>query len=189
METLKKCTKCKILKSISEFSIDNSRYDNLKATCNKCCNINTKNWYANNVEKARKIANDSYKKRKESISERRKQLRALNPEKHKESVKNTKLKNSVHYQNLNKLASWRRAGMKNMTIEKYEKMFELQKECCAICNIHQSKLKKKLFVDHDHTTGKVRGLLCPQCNSVLGYVNDSIEVLVKMIGYLKAHRS
>lgn len=69
--------------------------------------------------------------------------------------------------------------------EEYLKMFDEQKGCCAICNISQTELKKKLFVDHCHNTGKVRGLLCRQCNSVLGYAYDNVDILTKSIEYLK----
>lgn len=47
-----------------------------------------------------------------------------------------------------------------------------QKECCAIC-----KEKTNLVVDHDHGTGKVRGLLCSNCNTGLGMLKDSPDIL------------
>ena len=47
-----------------------------------------------------------------------------------------------------------------------------QKGCCAMCGIHDSKIKSKtfakLYIDHDHKTGIIRELLCPQCNFALG---------------------
>lgn len=56
-----------------------------------------------------------------------------------------------------------------ITQEDYDRMFDNQKGCCAICGIHQSKLKQKLHVDHCHNTGKVRKLLCRNCNIHLGW--------------------
>lgn len=67
----------------------------------------------------------------------------------------------------------------------YDKLFVVQKGKCAICKAHQSKIKKKLCVDHDHTTGKVRGLLCGKCNTGLGFFKDRIENLSGAILYLK----
>lgn len=60
-------------------------------------------------------------------------------------------------------------------------LLEQQHYKCAICG-----RKEKLFVDHDHNGKRVRGLLCLQCNSALGYAKDNIEILKKMIEYLSA---
>mgnify|MGYP001585018387 CR=1 FL=1 len=56
---------------------------------------------------------------------------------------------------------------------------------CKICNVHQKELKHQLGVDHNHTTGKVRGLLCGSCNKGLGLFKDSIELLLKASYYLE----
>ena len=55
-----------------------------------------------------------------------------------------------------------------LTPEEYNRMFENQSGCCAICKKHQSEFKRRLAVDHDHGTGQVRGLLCGACNVLLG---------------------
>lgn len=75
------------------------------------------------------------------------------------------------------------------TIEEYNILFELQKGCCVICGRHQSEFKRALAVDHNHTTGKPRGLLCQNCNLMIGYALDSTEVLEKAVEYLKEHES
>jgi hypothetical protein len=74
-----------------------------------------------------------------------------------------------------------------ITIEDYNFLFNLQSGCCAICGKHQSAEKKRLHVDHDHATGKIRGLLCVNCNSMLGQAKDSINILQNSIEYLKRH--
>ncbi len=56
---------------------------------------------------------------------------------------------------------------------------------CEICGTHESKLKRKLSVDHDHDTGKVRGLLCTKCNMGMGYFNDKIVHMMLALDYLK----
>ena len=61
-----------------------------------------------------------------------------------------------------------------LTIEQWQKMFNEQNGRCKICQKHQSKLKSPLCVDHDHTTGKVRGLLCPSCNHRLIAFDDKV---------------
>jgi Recombination endonuclease VII len=79
-----------------------------------------------------------------------------------------------------------------ITPETYYKLLEQQNGCCAICGTNNpwnktyKKIKKSKFsVDHCHTTGKVRGLLCTKCNRALGLVNDNIETVFRMAGYLK----
>ncbi len=62
----------------------------------------------------------------------------------------------------------------------WDRLFEVQHGKCAICN----KTKKLLHVDHCHETGKVRGLLCYNCNNGLGRFKDNIEFLKTAINYL-----
>lgn len=78
--------------------------------------------------------------------------------------------------------------------EYYKKLKE-QDNKCAICGCEETSLFKnipgkikKLAIDHNHETGKIRGLLCWRCNSVLGRLNENVELIDKMIGYLKHHK-
>lgn len=82
----------------------------------------------------------------------------------------------------------RHAYRKNygITLENYNEMFETQNECCAICLRHRSVFEKNFYVDHCHKTLRVRGLLCFDCNTTLGRVNDNIETLKRAISYLEA---
>jgi 2-polyprenyl-3-methyl-5-hydroxy-6-metoxy-1,4-benzoquinol methylase len=63
-------------------------------------------------------------------------------------------------------------------------MLYRQQELCAICGEKETK-NKALSVDHCHTTSKIRGLLCSKCNVAMGAFNDDIEMLNKVIRYLK----
>jgi len=74
-----------------------------------------------------------------------------------------------------------------LTYDEYNKMFQEQNGCCFICGKHQSELKRKLFVDHNHRTGEVRKLLCNKCNSVLGLVEEDKNILVNVINYLETY--
>jgi hypothetical protein len=76
-----------------------------------------------------------------------------------------------------------------ITPEEYDKMLEDQNYSCYICHIHEDKLDRSLAVDHCHTTGKVRGLLCGSCNRFLGKINESIETVERMLEYLKSHKN
>lgn len=74
----------------------------------------------------------------------------------------------------------------NISIEQYNILLEVQNNRCAICGIPGSEnYSKKLCVDHDHKTGKVRGLLCQRCNWLLGRSCDNINVFKSAIAYLK----
>lgn len=72
----------------------------------------------------------------------------------------------------------------------YDRLFSLQKGKCAICMQPQNSSRNKaLAVDHDHTTGKVRGLLCDTCNRALGLFKDDIFILSMSIEYLKRNNN
>lgn len=73
-----------------------------------------------------------------------------------------------------------------MTLEEYDQLYEKQNGCCAICFIKEQP-NKKLSIDHDHKTGKIRGLLCNPCNVSMGYAKEDIKILEKMIQYLEDH--
>ena len=64
-------------------------------------------------------------------------------------------------------------------------MYNEQQGCCLICKIHQSEINKKFHVDHCHSTDKIRGLLCPDCNHLLGFAKDNTEILKNAIDYLQ----
>lgn len=80
-----------------------------------------------------------------------------------------------------KEAAWKMAGIKDFTVENYQDMAERQNGKCAICR----RPTKKLQADHNHSTGKVRGLLCQACNLVIGQAHDSIDILEKSVLYLR----
>lgn len=75
-----------------------------------------------------------------------------------------------------------------ITVEQYNELYQKQKGCCAICGIHQSELKKSLCIDHDHSTGKIRGLLCSNHNTGIGLLNDNYEMILKAAIYLHKHK-
>ena len=75
---------------------------------------------------------------------------------------------------------------KNWYLNTREKAAEKKRpERCEICNELGNNFKYGLHYDHDHKTGKFRGWLCGNCNLVLGLVKDNIEVLEKMVVYIK----
>lgn len=98
--------------------------------------------------------------------------------------------NSKTYRESNRLrclqAGWRRNGIINadgtqFKIVDYLKIKEIQDSKCFICSLSE----KLLYADHNHTTGKIRGLLCRECNFSLGLLQESKERLQKAISYLE----
>ncbi len=75
----------------------------------------------------------------------------------------------------------------NMTINDYDNMFNKQDGRCAICGSGNSNRKssEKFYVDHNHETGKIRGLLCHNCNSALGHIKDDTRILQNMLHYIR----
>lgn len=75
-----------------------------------------------------------------------------------------------------------------ITLQEHQKMYEQQNGLCSICKSEGDGRWNKLCVDHDHKTGRVRELLCRNCNMVLGQVGDNIGTLQNMIEYLEKHK-
>ena len=77
----------------------------------------------------------------------------------------------------------------NMSLEDYNKLWTSQNGLCAVCDQPETAvwrgIIKHLAVDHDHKTGKIRGLLCMKCNQALGHANDDVEILLNMVEYLQ----
>ena len=71
-----------------------------------------------------------------------------------------------------------------MTMEEYNKLLEKQDYGCSICGNNNGN--RAMFVDHDHESGEVRGLLCTRCNCALGLFDDDIEIMKKAIEYIGA---
>jgi hypothetical protein len=111
-----------------------------------------------------------YKNNAESIKEKVAKHNKLNPEKRKLVVKKSfiKCKYGIIY-------------------EDYLSMHREQEYRCKICKRHADEFKKGLVVDHDHKTGKVRALLCTNCNSQL-HVLENKELYDKYMNYLNSHK-
>jgi ribosomal protein S14 len=84
----------------------------------------------------------------------------------------------------------------NFPYEDYIKMLDNQESRCAICGTHQDNLNKRLNLDHDHNCcpsesscgNCIRGLLCSVCNSAIGLLKDSEEIIEMALNYVKTNR-
>ena len=86
--------------------------------------------------------------------------------------------------NREKLRCYRIKASYGLSCEEYDKLWEQQKGLCAICATEPCCGRSALYIDHNHTTGEVRGLLCNQCNFGLGAFKDSGERMLAAIAYL-----
>lgn len=156
----KKCPKCELKKTLSEFSRDRHKKGGRCSWCKECI----RNKKAKNHTKEKSYRDSYYQHNKERLLLWQKERNLSKPE----------------FRRNNYLLS-----TYGITIEDYNKMFEQQNGCCAICNKHQSEFKNRFHIDHNHITGKIRGLLCQKCNHGLGLFQDSSEILVIASEYLK----
>lgn len=92
---------------------------------------------------------------------------------------------------------WNLKRLYGMTLEDYGRRFEQQEGRCAICarpgvNYLLATGRRRtgfLVVDHDHTSGRVRALLCSKCNCGIGQFNDDPHLVDKALMYLRMKRS
>jgi hypothetical protein len=137
--------------------------------CVECRVASAQSWVKANPERKRKNTQNWYRVNLEQQREYNKQ-RNKDP-KIKRSKKNSDLK--------------RKYGI---TTQDFDKLWFLQKGLCAICNIPMlmyGKENDSVCIDHNHTTGKIRGLLCSQHNRAIGLLQDNTTYLRNAIAYLE----
>ena len=154
------CLACKIEKPAFSFHKAKKEKDGLQYSCIEC----SKKYHAKRyIEQKKKITEQTRRYRKENkekIDRAQTIWKQKNPEKVKEYQRTTNL---------------RKFGISKET---YEKMFSEQNGVCAICKkpetfIHsRTKEIARLAVDHCHSSGKTRKLLCKNCNTALGLFKD-----------------
>jgi hypothetical protein len=145
-------------------------------------------YYQANKEQLRQKSIAYYEKNKAEINKRRKEKYHANPEPRRAERKKWYLENREralayyaerkdHYRNKRLQREY------GITLEEHTQMLKNQNECCAIC-----QNKRPLRVDHNHSTGKVRGLLCDKCNVTIGLLDENITVTERLTAYLKQHQ-
>jgi hypothetical protein len=162
---------------------------------------NAARWRAKNLEKARALNREYerrnperakvrslkwYKENSDLAKNRSQEWRKQNPDQVKE-VNAAWRRNNPDRVWQSKEIDWRKKGIK-LTRASYNAMWEAQDGCCKLCGIHQSQLKKALHADHDHLTGRVRGLLCQKCNHALGLFKDNPNTIRRALLYLGAEK-
>jgi hypothetical protein len=202
----KTCSGCKVEKSITEFNKQARSKDGLKSYCRQCASKSNKKCWANgkgkkSVEETnRRVQQLKQGKKycpscKQTLSVklfgvdnrdknglmvncktcehlRRKQYNPTG------AKNNAERKQRDHY--------FRMASIKTsygLTEVDFQDMMNQQKGCCEICSKDFSELSTRASIDHDHDTNKVRGLLCPRCNTLLGTIESNEDLLHKVVEY------
>ena len=115
---------------------------------------------------------------REDILKQKKKYRDKNKEKIKNYYSEYRNRNRLTLNEKNRISHFLKKY--NLTTEQYITILNSQNNKCPICD-------KELIqpqVDHSHKSGKIRGLLCKNCNIMLGHCHDDIEILKKAIKYL-----
>jgi hypothetical protein len=156
----KYCIDCNNWFALDQFYFNNKAFDKLSGRCAKCSNEKTTSWRKMNRHKIKKYPNNQKRYRN----------------KHQEKVTNSALRCKY-----------------GITLIEYNQMAINQNNRCDICKNFETRVdprSKKLIrlaVDHDHKTGKIRGLLCAKHNRMIGLASENLEILQNAINYLKKY--
>ena len=162
--TTKKCTACEVRKPLEQFYKDVSKVFGKGNECIDCTKSRQANWRKNpkNRERSRLRSKEWHANPENKAYRKTKYKENYNPEK----KRNERLK--INY---------------GISLEEYKEIVNKLESKCQICG----KVFKKLVIDHDHMTNKIRGLLCNLCNVGLGAFKDTIESLKMAIKYLRKY--
>ena len=128
----------------------------------------------------------SLKKNKKKDKERSAKRYLENPKKYNDSRLRWGIENPEKKKRINKNSKLK--CLYGISIDEYEEMLSLQNGKCAICG-NVCRIRKSLSVDHCHKTKVVRGLLCHACNTTIGQMKESPELLRKAADYVEKFKS
>lgn len=190
---MKTCRKCEVEKALTEFYATGKVGGGLCNTCKVCMCADSKKYCAKNPEKVKEKGRRYRALNSERAKEDGRKYRAANPERVKEYSKKYRAENPEKLKednkkyraaNREKLLSLGKEKKYGVSAKDVEQMNLTQGGACAICKVVP---KKRLHIDHDHSSGKVRALLCNNCNLALGLLKDSSIVAHAAAGYLDYH--
>lgn len=149
MTHFKRCSRCKKEKLISDFQYQNITLGILMTSCKSCLNARRVALRNEDIEKTRLNDKKRYQKNKEHRVKYAQEYRKRHPER-------------------TRATNWK--AKYGITSEQFYKKLAEQDNKCAICERSMDTYSKKIFcVDHNHTTNKIRGILCDPCNYGLGF--------------------
>lgn len=204
----KTCNMCGLEKPIGEFYRSARSPDGRQYRCKPCAVASARKWAtehpdrhldnmhrymrtekymetrralrARKKEELRQQRRDWYARNSKMVRARTRARRASDPEfRERENMRARQWRDA----NRHKRFQWQLKSVYGLTWDQYQEMIVSQLGRCAIC-----QEQCDLVVDHDHTTGAVRGLLCARCNNGLGHFRDNPRFIINAVGYLERNR-
>lgn len=178
----KTCRSCREEKPLTAefFHKRKDSKDGFRNDCRVCNVARINKWAKENRDKTRKYKQKWSEENREQNLEIQREYRENNREKQREYARKYKEKNP----NAKRNSTYKRKY--GITLAEYDVMFEDQNGTCSICKLPE--INRRLAVDHDHKTGKVRSLLCTRCNMVIGLMEENTESLNNAIKYIERHK-
>lgn len=167
MDKTKVCGHCKKRKKLSEFSTNPCHKDGINNWCKTCVSDYNKKWRIEHTKKYKEYKRKYWEKNKEVLKKKRQEYKRKN----KIAIKIGKIQHRL------KISKNEATRLYNLTIN----------GVCAICGKPESLSRQSISIDHNHNTGKIRGLLCSKCNTAIGYFGENIKYLQNAIKYLQKH--
>ncbi len=182
------CPNCEVAKDDSGFYVYPRLFSDGEGWCKECtCKSGywskhyekykegrkekQRQYYLDNPEKFKKRRKEYYSKNRKEILAQQKLQTQQNPE--------IRFKRGLHkIRKATGLSS-------DQLYDYYNEQFAKQDGCCALCGRHETEFYFRLNFDHDHKTGKLRALLCTNCNAALGHLQDDAELCLKAYQYLR----
>ena len=148
--------------------------------CRPCLGAYGKAWRANNIDRCRAV--DAKKEQSPKYVQMRAQYRKA----HKTQM--TAYGENYWRRNRDAIRSKRLMREYGISLDDYREMLKSQAGLCAICKTDKAGGAGTFHVDHCHSTGHVRGLLCRACNTAVGLFRDDAEALIEAAAYLRRSR-
>ncbi len=185
----KTCTKCKQEKDISAFY--NRQYSGVDRTWCRQCVIDSGHWVENykkfgTTDARKNRQREYYQKNREKIKV---QMRQNYQDNREERLVAEKIKYYSNPEIRFKKGLTRLIKATGLSTDEiytwYNAQFAEQNGCCMICGLHESEFETRLHIDHNHETGKLRALLCTNCNIGIGNFQDDAELCLAAYSYLR----
>lgn len=173
---MKPCRKCEIVKPLDQFHKHPGGQDGLRERCKACIKEYQQVWRAANLDVIK--AKAKARRQTPEFKARKKELNRRAQENYRKRIGDA----AYREMNRRKAVEARLRKAYGLTLADLDRMLEEQNHVCRICKRALTPTYRN--VDHDHQTGRIRGLLCSRCNTGLGNFKDNAQVIEAAIRYV-----